>query len=414
MANVIKMPLLSDTMEEGIIADVFYKVGDQINGGDIIAEVETDKATMEVEAYDEHEGTLLYIANSGDAVPVGGVLAITGDQGEEFESLLNAQPEAQPEASPEAIKEESPAPVATTVASAAPATTNGRVKASPLAKKMAEQEGINLSQIKGSGDDGRVVKRDVELALKSGTGSSSSASASSFVTAAPVGKEEVEVVKVSQMRKTIAKRLAESKFTMPHFYLTIEINMDNSMAARSQMNELSPVKISFNDLVMKSAAMALHQHPEVNSSWMGDTIEINKHINIGMAVAIPQGLVVPVLRFADQMPLSVMAATSKELAGKAREGNLGLDEMQGGTFSVSNLGSMGIEEFTAIINPPNAAIMAVGGISKRFREVNGEMKAVNIMKVTLSCDHRVIDGAVGSSFLATFKKYLENPALMLV
>lgn len=418
MANIIQLPLLSDTMEEGVIADVLVKVGDKISGGDILAEVETDKATLEVEAYDEHEGVLLYIAQPGDSVPVGGVLAITGAEGEDVESIL-ASHKAEAKSETENSSDEAVETVTEVNTEQAQTSTSSdsRVKASPLAKKMAEEKGLDLSKITGSGDGGRIVKKDIEKAEASGNATASTSSpsqASGFVSYAPVGQEATEEIKVTQMRKTIAKRLAESKFTNPHFYLTMEINMDNIMAARKQMNTLSPVKISFNDLVMKASAMALRQHPDVNSSWQGDKIIVNKHIHVGMAVAIDTGLVVPVLKFADSLPLSQLAALSKEMAGKAREGKLGLDEMQGGTFAVSNLGSMGIEEFTAIINPPNAAILAVGGINKRMRFVNDEMKAVNVMKVTLSCDHRVVDGAVGSAFLNTLKQYLENPTLMLV
>ncbi len=423
MANVIKMPLLSDTMEEGVLADVFFKVGDKINSGDILAEVETDKATMEVEAYDEHEGTLLYIVKTGDAVPVGGVMAITGEEGENIEEVLAAAASetstesgvaAEEPESEEATKKEE------VVASTNNATTDDRIKASPLAKSMAAQNNLDLGQLSGSGDNGRIIKRDIEKALASGPVApaapaiAATAAASTFVSLAAVGEEKTEEIRVTQMRKTIAKRLGESKFQAPHFYLTMEVYMDNMMAARKEMNGLSPVKISFNDLVMKASALALRQHPDVNSSWQEDTIIINKHVHVGMAVAIDTGLVVPVIKFADNLPLSQLAAKTKELAGKARSGELTMNEMQGGTFAVSNLGSMGIEEFTAIINPPNAAILAVGGINKRMRDINGEMKPTNVMKVTLSCDHRVVDGAVGSAFLKTFKNYMENPTLMLV
>lgn len=429
--NIITMPLLSDTMEAGVIADTFFNEGDKVESGAVIAEVETDKATMEVEAYDEHEGTLLYIAKAGDSVPVGGILAITGEPGTNVDAVLKSGGKKKAVAAKEETpKKEESAPASSGASSVSASSADGRVKASPLAKKMAEAEGLDLAKINGTGDNGRIVKKDIEAAIKSGTAKAGASVApvatatavaaakpaltSSFVSVAATGEEQTEEIRVTQMRKTIAKRLGESKFGAPHFYLTMEINMDNMMAARKQMNGLSPVKISFNDLVMKAAAMALRQHPDVNSSWQGDKIVVNKHVHVGMAVAIDTGLVVPVIRFADNMPLSQMAATSRELAGKARSGDLSLQEMQGGTFSVSNLGSMGIEEFTAIINPPNAAIMAVGGINKRMRDVNGEMKPVNVMKVTLSCDHRVVDGAVGSAYLQTFKNYMENPTLMLV
>ena len=429
--NIIKMPLLSDTMEEGIIADTFFKAGDEIEGGTVLAEVETDKATMEVEAYDDHEGELKYIAQAGDAVPVGGVLAITAKKGTEVDvdavlkSVKSGGDSSSSESKSTENKEEKSSPKEEDAKAANKSTSsdNGRIFASPLAKRMAEEEGLDLAKIEGSGDKGRIIKRDIEQAMEAGSAKQTSKEnsskkaeekTSSFISVAATGEEQTEEVKVSQMRKTIAKRLGESKYSAPHFYLTMELDMTNMMAARKQMNELSPVKISFNDLVMKAAAMALRQHPEVNSSWQGDKIVFNKHVHMGMAVAIDTGLVVPVLRFADNMPLSQMAKTSGELAKKARDGNLSLDEMQGSTFSVSNLGSMGIEEFTAIINPPNAAILAVGGISKRMRPVGDEMKAVNVMKVTLSCDHRVVDGYVGSQYLQTLKKYIENPSLMLV
>ena len=437
--NIIKMPLLSDTMEEGIIADTFFKAGDEIEGGTVIAEVETDKATMEVEAYDDHEGVLQYIAQAGEAVPVGGVLAITSKKGVEVnvdailkqvksggKSTSNATKTANKSEKTEAKQEQSKSNSTNkneTASNSNSSSKNGRVFASPLAKRMANEEGLDLSKIDGSGDNGRIVKRDIEDALENGTAKQGAAEAaiekaaartSNFVSVSANAEEQTEEVKVTQMRKTIAKRLGESKYSAPHFYLTMEVNMTNMMAARKQMNELSPVKISFNDLVMKAAAMALRQHPAVNSSWQGDKIVVNKHVHMGMAVAIDTGLVVPVLRFADHMPLSQMAQTSGELAQKARDGKLSLDEMQGSTFSVSNLGSMGIEEFTAIINPPNAAILAVGGIAKRMRPVGEEMKPVNVMKVTLSCDHRVVDGYVGSQYLQTFKQYIENPTLMLV
>lgn len=427
MANVIIMPLLSDTMEEGVLADVFFKVGDKISSGDILAEVETDKATMEVEAYDEHEGTLLFIAKSGEGVPVGGVMAITGEEGEDYEEALakaNADGGGSSSEKEETkTEEEAQTKEADFAAAASHAKTDDRIKASPLAKSMASENNLDLGQVTGSGDNGRVVKRDVEKALASGatggaaiaaTAATAAVAASTFVSFAPVGEEQTEEIRVTQMRKTIAKRLGESKFQAPHFYLTMEVHMDKIMAARKEMNGLSPEKISFNDLVMKASAMALRQYPDVNSSWQGDKIIVNKHIHVGMAVAIDTGLVVPVIKFADSLPLSQIAVKSGELAGKARSGDLGLDEMQGGTFAVSNLGSMGVEEFTAIINPPNAAILAVGGINKRMRDVDGEMKAINVMKVTLSCDHRVVDGAVGSRFLNTFKNYLEYPSLMLV
>jgi len=438
MAEVIQMPRMSDTMEEGLIVEWHKKVGDSIKPGDLLAEVETDKATMELESY--QEGTILYIGvEPGNAVAVEGVLAIIGEEGEDYKALLaeveakaNAK-KAEPE---EAVKEATDAPPPATVqpapssvvmqaAAATPMvapqtpTSNGRIKISPLAKRLANENNINVAALVGSGEEGRIIKRDIEAYL---------ANPASMVTqtvevpaVAPiqlpqiVAQEQFEDIGLSQMRKTIARRLGESKFGAPHFYLTIDIAMDNVMTARKSMNAVSPVKISFNDIVIKAAANALRHHPYVNSSWLDDRIRLNKHIHIGMAVAVTDGLLVPVIRFADNKTLSHIASETKVLAGKAKSKQLSLEEMQGNTFSISNLGMMGIEEFTAIINPPDACIMAVGGI----RQVpvlgdDGNWKAVNKMKVTLSCDHRVVDGATGALFLQTFKANLENPVNMLV
>ncbi len=427
MANVIQMPLLSDTMEEGVLGEVFVKVGDKIEAGTLLAEVETDKATMEVEAYDEHEGTLLYIMNQGDSVPVGGIMAITGAEGEDITTLLaqeaGASETTSGNGSEAVVEKESPVetkPTAgTAVETGRPAVNeDGRIKASPLAKKMASDNNLDLAAINGSGDDGRVIKRDIEAALQSG-GQPAAAPDQTPATApiapvVPLAAGKVEEVRVSQMRKTIAKRLAESKFTAPHFYLTMEINMDKTIEVRKYLNEISPVKISFNDLVLKAAALALRKHKEVNSFWMGDTIQVNNDIHVGMAVAVPEGLVVPVVFHADRLSLSELAARSKELAGKARDKALELDEMQGSTFSISNLGMFGIEEFTAIINPPNSAILAIGSIKQEGRVVDGMLKPVSVMKVTMSCDHRVVDGAVGSQFLNTFRDLMEDPQRMLI
>ena len=442
MAEVIKMPLMSDTMEEGVIVDWLKEVGDSIEPGDILAEIETDKATMELESY--HEGTILHIgAKKGEAVKVDGILLVVGEKGEDFQAALDAEGSASTAAEApkeEAKKEEkvetasvanvasSNGVAAPTAVAAAPATTtDSRVKASPLAKKMAEENGIALASVAGTGDNGRIVKRDIESYLANPPAIAPAAAAvgaaAIAATAAPVNitlptitaEEGFEEMAVTQMRKTIAKRLGESKFGAPHFYLTIDINMDNIMTARKSMNEVSPVKISFNDITIKAAAMALRSHPMLNSSWLGDKIRLNKHIHIGMAVAVEDGLLVPVIKFADSKGLTHIAAETKELGGKAKTKKLGLDEMQGNTFTISNLGMMGIEEFTAIINPPDVAIMAVGGIRKvPTLDANGNLKVENKMKVTLSCDHRVVDGATGALFLNTFKSYLENPVNMLV
>ena len=423
-ATVITMPKMSDTMEEGTIAQWLKKVGDAVKAGDILAEVETDKATMELESYED--GTLLYIGpKDGEAVPVDGVLAIIGEPGADYEALLAATAAPKPgKPGPEKVSgTETPvaaaaspqptaAPAAAPVASAAPAA-EGRVKASPLAKRMAKELGYDIALIPGTGDNGRVVKRDVETyqpAAKAPAGSEQAAVPVPVV----AGEESYREVPVSQMRKTIAKRLAESKFTSPHFYLTMEINMDKAIEARKRMNEVAPVKISFNDLVVKAAATALRQHPKVNASWLGDKIRYNNHIHIGVAVAVEEGLLVPVVRFADQKPIAGISAEIKNLAGMAANKQLQPEHWEGNTFTISNLGMFGIEEFTAIINPPDACIMAVGGIKQTAIVKDGELVPGNVMKVTLSCDHRVVDGAVGSAFLKTFKELLEEPVRMLV
>ncbi|MEL7147382.1 MAG: pyruvate dehydrogenase complex dihydrolipoamide acetyltransferase, partial [Bacteroidota bacterium] len=408
------------------IASWLKKVGDEISAGDILAEVETDKATMELESYED--GTLLHIAvESGGSVPIDGVIAIIGEEGADVDLLLKAhanpgggasEPKAEAPASTESNKsEEKPASTPSVDVPESSSTSNGRVKASPLAKKIAEEKGYDISLIKGSGDGGRIVKRDVESYVPStaptpATKEESSKPAISLP--ATVGEESFEEVPVSQMRKTIARRLAESKFTAPHFYLTMEINMDKAIEARKSLNEISPVKISFNDMVVKAVAAALRQHPDVNVYWLEDKIRKNHHINIGVAVAIPDGLVVPVVRFADNKSLSHISAEIKELGQKAKDKKLGINEMEGGTFSISNLGMFGIEEFTAIINPPEACILAVGGIKQTAVVKDGQLVPGNTMKVTLSCDHRAVDGAVGSAFLKTLKSLLEDPVRILI
>lgn len=418
-ATVITMPKMSDTMQEGTIAAWLKKVGDEVKSGEIIAEVETDKATMELESYDD--GTLLYIGvEAGDSVPVDGVIAVIGEKGADYETLLKAQePEAsvpQAEAKPapadDKPKAEPKAQATDSRPSAAPSKSSDgdRLKASPLAKKMAEDKGIDIRQVSGSGDGGRVVKRDVENYVPS----AAPQAAASHGAVPVVGAESFREEKVSQMRKVIAKRLAESKFGAPHFYLTMEINMDKAIEARKSMNEISPVKISFNDLVIKAAAAALRQHPKVNSSWLGNMIRYNEHIHIGMAVAVEEGLLVPVIRFADNLTLSQISAQAKNLGGKAKNKELQPKDWEGNTFTVSNLGMFGIEEFTAIINPPDACILAVGGIKETVIVKDGQMQIGNVMKVTLSCDHRVVDGSVGSAFLQTLKSMLEDPIRLLV
>jgi len=432
MAEVIQMPRMSDTMEEGVIVAWHKKVGDNIKPGDLLAEVETDKATMELESY--QEGTILYIGvEEGAAVPVEGVLAIIGEKGEDYKALLaevEAKNAAKVEQKEDAKKDEPAAPALTPAPTSIPkqprilepapippaTSTNGRIKISPLAKKLATEHNINIAALSGTGEEGRIVKRDIESYLANPQPATSGAVAPANITLpAIVAEEQFEDIALSQMRKTIARRLGESKFQAPHFYLTIDITMDKVMAARKVMNEASPVKISFNDIVIKASAMALRNHPYVNASWLGDRIRLKKHIHIGMAVAVDEGLLVPVIRFADNKGLAHIASETKTLGGKAKNKQLSLEEMQGNTFSISNLGMMGIEEFTAIINPPDACIMAVGTIRKvPMQNQSGDWITTNKMKVTLSCDHRVVDGATGALFLQSFKDNLENPTNMLV
>ena len=428
-ASIIRMPKMSDTMEEGVIASWLKKKGDKVESGDILAEVETDKATMELEAYED--GTLLYTAvEEGNGVPVDGIIAIIGEEGADYEALLKAEEQSSEDSEEEENKEEqsestaSQAPDSSSSASSqstssqqsqTTSSNNGRVKASPLAKKIASEKGIDLSQVNGSGPDGRVVKADVENFTPSqAQDKADDSSGSSISIPQVVGEEQSEKVELSQMRKVIAKRLSDSKFTAPHFYLTMEINMDKAIEARKSMNEVSPVKISFNDMVVKAAAAALRQHPDVNVSWHGDHMMKHHHIHMGVAVAIPEGLIVPVIRFADTKSLSHISAEVRELAQKAKDKKLQPEEFSGNTFTISNLGMFGIEEFTAIINPPDACIMAVGGIKETVIVKDGEMYAGNVMKVTLSCDHRAVDGAVGSAFLKTFKELLEDPVRILI
>jgi pyruvate dehydrogenase E2 component (dihydrolipoamide acetyltransferase) len=423
MEEVVLMPRLSDTMTEGVIASWHKKVGDTVKKGEVLADIETDKATMELESY--KNGKLLYQgAKEGQKIAVNDLLCIIGEEGKvDVNAIVNASKGggANTEAPTGRAQQSSPSAQApqTTQASAEPSskssTPEGRIKASPLAKKLAREKGIDLSQVHGSGDNGRITKIDIDnfkpLQQQVSTIQSAAQPSKQPIVAGQEGYKDMDN---SQMRKVIAKRLAESKFGAPHFYLTMEINMDNAMIARTQMNEVSEVKISFNDMVVKAAAMALRKHPAVNSSWMGDFIRQYQHIHVGVAVAIEEGLIVPVIRFADQKTLSQIASESKELAGKARNKKLQPNEFSGNTFTVSNLGMMDIEEFTAIINPPDSAIMAVGRIKEVVVRKGDGFGVTNVMKITLSCDHRSVDGAVGASFLQTFKKYMENPVTMLV
>jgi pyruvate dehydrogenase E2 component (dihydrolipoamide acetyltransferase) len=416
-AEIVLMPKMSDTMNEGVIAAWHKKVGDSVKSGELLAEVETDKATMEYESY--NTGTLLYIgAQAKEAVPVNGVLAIIGEKDADWKTLLKAH---QSKGAAPTVAAAQPTTTTTSTSSTSTtnetaSATNGRVKASPLAKKMAKDLGFDIAKIKGSGEGGRVTKQDVESYKPSTTPATAPAAKGSAPVVLPqvVGKESFEEIPVSQMRKTIARRLAESKFSAPHFYLTMEINMDKAVEARKSMNEISPVKISFNDMVLKATAAALRQHPDVNVSWLGDKMRKNHHIHIGVAVAVKDGLVVPVVRFADNKSLSHIAVEVKDLAQKAQDKKLQPSDWEGSTFTISNLGMFGVEEFTAIINPPDACILAVGGIKETAIVKNRQLTVGNVMKVTLSCDHRAVDGAVGAAFLKTLKGLLEDPVRILI
>jgi pyruvate dehydrogenase E2 component (dihydrolipoamide acetyltransferase) len=411
-ASVITMPKMSDTMTEGVIAAWIKKVGDKVEAGDILAEVETDKATMELEAYEA--GYLLYTAvDAGKGVPVDGVIAVIGEKGADYQALLDAK-SAPAETTAASAPVASSAPGPTPVPPHTPASsgsTNGRILASPLAKKLAREKGVDLSAVQGSGDGGRIIRRDIENFQP---GAQPARAASTISYSGPVGQEHTEEIALSQMRKTIARRLSESKFSAPHFYLTMEINMGKAMAARESMNEISPVKLSFNDIVVKAVAAALRQHPDVNVSWGEDKLLKHRHIHIGVAVAVPDGLVVPVVRFADNKSLAQLSAEIKDLGQKAKDKKLQPADFQGNTFTISNLGMFGIEQFTAIVNPPDACILAVGGIKEAVIVENGQMKPGHVMKVTMSCDHRAVDGAVGAAFLKTLKGLLEDPVRILI
>lgn len=418
MAEIIYMPKLSDTMTEGVVAEWHKKVGDKVASGELLAEIETDKATMEFESF--FDGVLLHIGvEKGKSVPVNVVLAIIGEEGEDISALLanagDLTEELKAEEKTVETPKANPAPVpaaATTTVKATPAATpapaNGRIYASPLAKKVAEDKGIDINQVAGTGDNGRIVKRDVDHF----TPYVPAANAVQY--AAPDGQESFTDETVSQMRKTIARRLAESKFTAPHFYLTLDIDMDNAIAARNAMNVDKNVKISFNDMVVKASAMALRKHQAINSSWLGDVIRRNHHVHIGIAVAVDEGLLVPVVRFTDTKGLAQIGAEVKDFVQKAKDKKLQPSDWEGNTFTISNLGMFGIESFTAIVNPPDSCILAVGGIKQIPVVKNGQVVPGNVMKLTLSCDHRVVDGASGAAFLQTLKGFLENPVTMLV
>jgi pyruvate dehydrogenase E2 component (dihydrolipoamide acetyltransferase) len=415
MEEVVLMPRLSDTMTEGVIAGWQKNVGDTVKKGDVLADIETDKATMELESY--KDGILLYQgAKAGEKILVNQLLCIIGQPGLDIDAIVKSvknasdSPAAAAPVAPES-KSTTPVPtaaplVAAPVAPAASVVNEGRIFASPLAKKIAKEKGVDLKFVKGSGEHGRITKTDLD--------NYTPASANTYTASAPVGQVSFVDTPVSQMRKVIAKRLSESLFTAPHFYLTMKINMDAVVEARAMVNETSPVKISFNDFIVKAVALSLKQHPKVNSSWLGDVIRTNHHVNIGIAVAVEEGLLVPVLRFADGLSLSQISVSVKEFAKKAKDKKLQPADWDGSTFTISNLGMFGIDQFTAIINTPDACILAVGGIAQEPIVKNGQIVPGNVMNVSLSCDHRVVDGATGSAFLQTLKSYLEAPIKMFI
>jgi len=432
MAEIVRMPLMSDTMTEGVIVEWHKKVGDAVESGDLLAEIETDKATMEFEA--PEDGVLVYHAEAGQAIAINALLAIIIEEGEEIDvdaivaqekedTSDNVTSDTSSNGQSEVVKSvdsqiDIAAPVLEAVTTSISPSNQGRLKASPLAKRLAKENNIDIAILKGTGDEGRIIKRDVENFVAQRQTAPTAVVSTPQKTVAHVSSADsavnYEEVRVSQMRKTIARRLGESKFSAPHFYLKIEVLMDKMMETRKNMNEFAPSKISFNDLIVKAVAMSLRQHQAVNSSWMGDTIRQNKDINIGIAVAVEDGLLVPVIHAADNKSLSQIGSETRVLAQKAKEKKLQPNEMQGNTFTISNLGMFGIDEFTAIINPPDACILAVGTIAAVPAVVDGEIKVVNKMKLTLSCDHRVVDGATGAKFLKTLKDLLENPIGMLV
>jgi pyruvate dehydrogenase E2 component (dihydrolipoamide acetyltransferase) len=419
MQEVILMPRLSDTMTDGVIAAWHKKVGDAVKKGDILADIETDKATMELESY--KEGKLLFTgAEKGQKIAVNDLLAIIGEEGKVnvqqiVEAAKNKGSHATPVTTEPVASKAVPEPAASKDPTASAADTNalnGRIKASPLAKKLASEKGIDLSQLHGSGDYGRIIKKDV--AEYSPVASAPAAQKAAQVQTAPAGQVSFDDVPVSQMRKVIAKRLAEVKFSAPEFYLTITVDMDQAVSSRTRINETSPVKISFNDFVLKATALALKKHPAVNSSWMGDKIRVNHHVNIGVAVAVEDGLLVPVVRFADSKSLSQISGEVKDFAARAKNKKLQPADWEGSTFTISNLGMFGIDEFTAIINPPDACILAISSIQQIPVVKNGAIVTGNVMKLTMTCDHRVVDGATGAAFLQTLKGLLEEPLRMLI
>lgn len=444
MAEVILMPKLSDTMTEGVVAEWHKKVGDDVESGELLAEIETDKATMEFESF--YDGKLLHIGiEKGATAPVNDILAIIGEKGEDVDAILkehqkdggekeseskdkedgksdkkeeSTDKETKESKSNEGDKEEAKSTSSDSKSSPqAQSTTSNdgsRIFASPLAKKMAKEKEIDLANVKGTGENGRIVMRDIENYVPYDRPEGSGSSHAPVITRGAALEESYSEENVSQMRKTIAKRLAESKFTAPHFYLTLDIDMDNAIAARKAVNAQDGIKISFNDMVIKASAVALRKHPAVNSAWMGDKIRRNDHVHIGVAVAVEEGLLVPVVRFADSKGLMTIGAEVKEFAQKAKDKKLQPQDWEGNTFTISNLGMYGIEEFTAIINPPDSCIMAIGGIKQVPVVKDGQVVPGNVMRVTLSCDHRVVDGVTGSEFLNTFKSYMENPMMMLV
>ncbi len=422
MEEVVLMPRLSDTMTEGVIAGWQKKVGDPVKKGEVLADIETDKATMELESY--KDGILLYQgAAAGEKILVNDLLCIIGPAGMDINPIVNglksgtAKVETAVAATSATIPATSPVSASSTPAVVASVVNEGRIFASPLAKKIAQEKGIDLKYVKGTGEQGRITRVDLENYTPSTSASSNVSSAPSLSGVAPfvaVGQVSFIDTPVSQMRKTIARRLGESLFTAPHFYLTMKINMDAAIVARTMVNETSPVKISFNDFIVKAVSLSLKQHPKVNSSWMGDFIRENHHVNIGIAVAVDEGLLVPVLRFADGLSLSQISVSVKEFAKKAKEKKLQPADWEGSTFTISNLGMFGIDQFTAIINPPDACILAVGGIAQEPIVKNGQVVPGNVMNVTLSCDHRVVDGATGAAFLQTLKNLLEEPLRMFI
>jgi pyruvate dehydrogenase E2 component (dihydrolipoamide acetyltransferase) len=425
MAEIVYMPKLSDTMTEGVVAAWNKEVGEEVKEGEILAEIETDKATMEFESF--YDGVLLHIGvETGSAAPVNSVLAVIGAKDEDIAEILkNATAgesaaeattpvEEKKDIAPAIVENTAPSPAPVRAATSAPspvktASSNEKIFASPLAKKLASEKGIDLNTLQGSGDNGRIIKRDIDHYIPF----TPAAPVAQF-SSAPSGTESYQDETVSQMRKTIARRLADSKFTAPHFYLTLDIDMDNAIAARKAMNAMEGVKVSFNDMVVKSVAHSLKKNPNVNSAWMGDFIRRNDHVHIGVAVAVEDGLLVPVVKFADTKGLMQISAEVKDFAQKAKDKKLQPSDWEGNTFTISNLGMFGIESFTAIVNPPDSCILAIGGIKQVPVVKDGALVPGNVMKVTLSCDHRVVDGATGAAFLKDFKQFLENPVSMLL